>query len=170
MADSTQIRKAKLKLLKSSNPDDELIFPLNPDEVQRSHGPRYAEAPIAGADYSPVFAPGVPPPFQWISNRAEEIRIGFLLVPSLVMTVVTSSFGFGSQDLDVETELAKLDRFMRRDGKTGEPPDLVFTFGDRIDRVRIWSKDVVEKLWTAQLKVQKAQVHLTLRAQRSRSS
>lgn len=174
MAQSS-IRRAKLKMLEPKTPDDELVFALNPSRVERTLAPVYAEAHIAGADYSPTALAGNPPPFQWVSNRVEEIHLEALFMPLFDLgetqnIAASQNPVFGAIEFDIEKDLLTLDRFCWKDNRTNEPPDLVFVFGDRIDRVRIWSKSVQETLWTSQLKCRRATVRLTLRAIRPRTS
>jgi len=159
MADKQTYARVKLKLADGSGPDAELVFPLNPNRVQRSLAPRYVDAPIAGADYTAWSAPGNPPPFQWVSNKDELIHVEFMLIPPGDL--------FGG---DIETELKRLDNFMAVDRSTGEPFNLIFSWGPRVDLVRIISKDVEEKLWTTTLAVQQATVRLTMRTLRMRTS
>ena len=172
MADKQTYARAKLKLADGSGPDAELVFPLNPNRVQRSLAPRYVDAPIAGADYTAWSAPGNPPPFQWISNKDELIHVEFLLIPAIdsVPIIVGNGISQMALDSDVETELKRLDNFMSVDRSTGEPFNLIFTWGPRMDLVRIISKDVEEKLWTGTLAVKQATVRLTMRTLRMRTS
>lgn len=151
--------RAKLGPVNGTSADD-IIFTLNPNKVRRTHAPRYALIPVALADFGPASVPlsaAGAKPFEWTGNSPEEIRIEFLVWEG----------GPDGAD-EVEDTLRRLDKFMLKDGRTGEPPDLVFTFGHRHDVVRIHEKDVEEQLWTWDLRVEKAQVSLVMKAIRSR--
>src|ERR1043165_2567394 len=75
----SDLRQARLGRVERTGVNDELIFPLNPNKVTRSKGPRYAILPVALADYGPQAS--TTPPFEWIGNSFEEIHIEFLLLP-----------------------------------------------------------------------------------------
>ena len=162
-----QITKARLGPVSGTSNDD-LIFELNPERVRRTVAERYADSPVAGADYASDYQG--PAPFQWIANRPEEIRIEFWLIPRfLIRKDANRALTTALQIDDVMEEMAKIDGWRKRDRSTGEPPDLVFTMGPRSDRVRIFEREYDEKLYTPDLRVQQCQVSLTMRAVKFRT-
>lgn len=142
--------KARLAKLNRTGYGDDFFFSLNPSHISRSIMPHYVQVPVANADYF-LSDTASTPPFQWTGNTPEEIRIEFLL------DAVTAN------TQDVEAELLLLDQFMRKSSRTGEPPNLLFFMGYRSDLVRIFSKDVEEKLHDESLNVVQAVVRLTMR-------
>lgn len=130
-------------------PDDrgkEFTFPLNPNRVRYVKSPAYADVPLAG------WGGGVGDagrPIEWNRNKAEDIQVEFMLHAS-------------GQD-NVEDALDALDDLMAKSPRTGEPLDLVFSFGPRRPIVRIVNKDVEPLIWDESLKVKQARVSLTLR-------
>lgn len=151
------VSKARLGPAESNPQLDDLIFPLNPNKIIRSTAPVYAESNVAQADFGRYNPFGGPRSNHWVRNRAEEIRIEFLLVPR-----DRNGNVLNSDNDDVEDHLVLLDRFMQR-GQDGEPPDLIFSMGVRHDRVRIIAKEVDERIFCPDLRVRQASVHLTLR-------
>lgn len=131
-----------------------LQFQYNPREVKRGRRATYAKNTAALADF-PNSTDRQAPAIEWIRNEAEDVSFELLL--------------HRDGDKNVEAELKKLDKMMQPDRSTGEPRDLVLVMGVRSDRVRITEKDVTEKLYAPDLKVQEATVSLRLIAKRSRS-
>jgi hypothetical protein len=80
--------------------------------------------PIALSDHSPR---------EFRSTNATEISIEFEIV--------------APGQSDVEPSLAKLRKFMRKDRRTGEPPDLVLVMGTKQWTVRIDNMEHTPKIW-----------------------
>ncbi len=112
---------------------------LAPHHVRRTYSAVYAPVPVALTEHAPE---------EWKANNPIEIPIEFELV--------------GTQQKDVDGELRKLRRFMKKSRKTGEPPDLLFVMGSKRWTVRIHRMEVTPTLWNDQTNEQRAKVSLTL--------
>ncbi len=131
---------------------DTVTFDLNPEKIIRRRMPQYSEVGAALADYTGNYKG--PSPIQWVRNPPENITLELLLN--------------ANGDKDVEATLKKFEKMQSRtsknpQGKSGEPPDLVFVYGRRSDRVRITSYEVTEERHTSDLRVQRAHVKLDLK-------
>lgn len=131
--------------------DEDLVFQFNPSSIDSEETPQYAANMAALTDYGDPNYSG-PPPSQWVRNPPEMLSLELLL--------------HETGDRDVERSLQRIDGFLRKDARSGEPRDLVFSFGRRHLRVRIRSKRVHATLYTNDLRVQSALVRLQLEVQR----
>jgi hypothetical protein len=113
------------------------ITHLAPNSFRRRYASQYAEVPIALSDHAPR---------EFKSNRATELSLEFEIV--------------GDGQLDVEASLAKLRKFMRKDRRTGEPPDLVLVMGKKSWTVRLDNMEHAPRLWNQDTNEQR--VHVTL--------
>ena len=127
-------------------------FPINPETVDYDRSASYVDVPIALDDIAPG---SKTTSSQWNRNTPEVIHVHFVL------------YTHGKDD--VEADLAKLDRLMEKDPRTGEPSDLLFKHGKLRHRVRIQSKSVKDqKKYSPEGGRQWVQVDLTLRVLRPR--
>ena len=115
------------------------ITNLAPNVFRRTYGATYAPVPIALSDHSPR---------EFRSNNATDLSIEFEIV--------------GDGQRDVEASLAKLRKFMRKDRRTGEPPDLVFVMGQKQWTVRIDHMEHAPKLWNPSTGAQRAHVSMQM--------
>lgn len=113
------------------------ITHLAPNQFQRTYASTYAPVPIALSDHSPR---------EFKSTNATDMQIEFEIV--------------GAGQRDVETSLAKLRKFIRKDKRTGEPPDMVFVMGQKQWTVRIDRMVHTPKLWNPNTGEQR--VHVTM--------
>jgi hypothetical protein len=144
--------RTRLIVAAGSSPND-FDFPINPETVDRDRGATYADVPVALADFSPSSGAT---PIQWVRNNAEQIAVDFALY-------------VGGEFDSIEADLAKLDRLMEIDPRTGEPPDLLLIHGQRRDRVRLVSKSVKDmKKYNRYGAQQWARVSLSLKVLRPR--
>ena len=155
-------QRAILKPADSASSLDEFIFQLNPSQLERGTSARYAEVASA-LDDAPARRSG-PDPLEWTGNRPHTITLKF----TLHYQTKPPRNGQDRSNNDVEDELDLLDRYERKEARTGEPPRLIFRMGQRSDLVRIESKTVTEKIYTSDLRVQWADVSLSLKVLRSR--
>jgi hypothetical protein len=104
---------------------------LAPNQFQRTYSSTYAPVPIALSDHTPR---------EFKATNATDMTVEFEIV--------------GDGQRDVETSLAKLRKYMRKDRRTGEPPVMVFVMGQkqwtvRIDRMvhqpRLWNQSTGEQ-------------------------
>jgi len=139
---------ARLGLLqKGSESDFTFDFALNkngithlaPNVFRRTYGATYAPVPIALSDHAPR---------EFRSNNATDLTIEFEIV--------------GDGQMDVELSLAKLRRFMRKDPRTHEPPDLVFVMGQKQWTVRIDHMEHTPKLWNPNTGEQRVHVSMQM--------
>ncbi len=129
-----------------------VVFQLNPQSISRRRMPLYAEVGAAAADYWSSY--NGPSPLQWVRNPPEQISFELVF--------------YANANEHVETPLKKLDRMMSPvsnapKGSVAGPPDLIFRYGSRSDRVRIMSKEVIEERHNTDLRVQQAHVKLDLK-------
>jgi hypothetical protein len=111
---------------------------LSPD-FKRKHSTAYTVVPIAQSDHTPR---------EFRANNAGELSVNIEI--------------FGDRNIDVEPSLAKLRGYMRKDKRTGEPPDLVLVVGKKSWTVRIDSIEFSPKLWNDKLDEQRVHVALQL--------
>lgn len=115
-----------------------------PNVFHRRYTATYAPVPIALSDHTPR---------EFRATNATDLNIEFEIV------------GAGGQkdgQKDVEASLSKLRKFMRKDKRTGEPPDLVFVMGQKQWTVRIDSMDHTPKLWNADTNEVRVHVAMTM--------
>lgn len=136
------------------NSVDKLRFDLNPNSLRRTRHPQYADVNAALADWTGNYPTNAPSPLEWLRNPPEEISVECL---------------FHRDKGSVDDALEKLDKFMAK-GRNGRPPDLIFSWGKRYDRVFITNKEAEEKIWNDDGSVRQAQVRLTMRTIRARTS
>jgi hypothetical protein len=115
------------------------ITHLAPNMFRRTYAATYAPVPIALSDHAPR---------EFRSNNATDLSIEFEIV--------------GDGQRDVETSLAKLRKFMRKDRRTGEPPDLVFVMGQKQWTVRIDRMEHTPKLWNPTTNEQRVHVAMQM--------
>jgi hypothetical protein len=113
------------------------ITNLAPNTFRRTYGATYAPVPIALSDHAPR---------EFRNNNATDMSIEFEVV--------------GDGQRDVEQSLSKLRKFMRKDKRTGEPPDLVLVMGQKSWTVRIDRMEMTPRLWNPTTNEQR--VHVTL--------
>lgn len=152
-----QATKGRLGPADDRGLSDTVTFDLNPEKITRRRQPQYSEVGAALADYNGKYEG--PSPLQWVRNPPEVITFELLLN--------------ADGNKDVESTLKKFEKMQSRtaknpQGKSGEPPDLVFVYGKRSDRVRITAYDVTEERHTSDLRVQRAHVKLDLKTVVSR--
>ena len=150
-----QLVKGYLGTLRNGQIDRRLQFQYNPKTVDIEREAEYADNKAALADL-PNSSDNALPAAQWLRNKAEEF------------TVETVWHKDGA-DEHVADELQTLDDFMRPDGATGRPLDIVLSMGTRADRVRILRKQVRVELFTKTLQPRRAIVTMRLKAMRSRT-
>ena len=112
---------------------------LAPNIFKRHYGATYAPVPIALSDHVPR---------EFRSTNATELTIEFEIIAP------------GQQDC--EPSLSKLRKFMRKDKRTGEPPDLVLVIGKKSWSVRIETMDHTPKLWNPDTNESRVHVFMTL--------
>src|SRR6185369_9314115 len=95
--------------------------------------------PIALSDHTPR---------EFKANNATDLTVEFEIV--------------GDGQRDVETSLAKLRKFMRKDRRTGEPPDMVFVMGQKQWVVRIDRMTQQPRLWNPNTGEQRVHVSLQM--------
>lgn len=140
---------ARLGPLQSGAPGSDFIFHfelqknqtthLAPSVFRRKYAAQYSLVPIAQSDHMPR---------EFRSTSATDITIEFEIV--------------GAGQKDVEASLAKLRKFMRKDKRTGEPPDLLFVMGQKSWPVRIDSMDHVPRLWNPDTNELRVHVVMTM--------
>lgn len=84
------------------------VAQLAPHRIQRNFAAVYAPVPVAFGDQTPE---------EWKANSPAEITLEFEIV--------------GNGQTAVTANLRKLRKFMRKDRRSGEPPDLVFAIGSQ---------------------------------------
>lgn len=131
--------------------DLELQFDLNPRSIERAYTSRYADVPLARHDGNPNELGQLS---EWSGNGADKLTIDFALYRT-------------DNDKDVEAELTKIDRMRRKDRRTGEPPDMIFVFGQVSDAVRVEAVNLSEKLWSEDGRRQHVDVRMTMRIVRA---
>lgn len=114
------------------------VFNLAPSVFRRRYTTTYAPVAIALSEHTPR---------EFRSINAADLNIEFDVV------------GLSNED-DVDITLAKLRKFIRKDKRTGEPPDLVFQVGPKSWTVRIDTMEIGPKLWNKDGGEQR--VHVTL--------
>lgn len=129
---------------------DDFIFPLRPEKCRREHSASYSPSGVAQADW---IAEAGGAPFSWSRNNPSRITLDFLLVDLKQLT--------GSGTAHIEDFISTLEGFRRKDERTGEPPNLLLTFG-QTDRVRIDTMTIDPRLWDEQLRRKQALVNLVL--------
>ena len=127
--------------------DLELEFALNPRSIERAWSSRYADVALARHDGNPQ-SPGELS--EWGGNSPDKLTIEFMLY----------SVEAGK---DVEREIGKIDRMRRKDSRTGEPPDMIFVFGNASDTVRVETVNLSEKLHAEDGKRQQVDVRMGMR-------
>jgi len=108
-----------------------------PNQFQRTYSSTYAPVPIALSDHTPR---------EFKSTNATDMQVEFEIV--------------GAGQRDVESSLSKLRGFMRKDKRTGEPPDMVFVMGQKQWTVRIDRMVHQPRLWNPNTGEQR--VHVTM--------
>jgi len=144
----------RTRLIVADGPSqNDFDFPLNPETVDRDRGANYVDVPVALDDHSPSSRAQA---IQWVRNNPEQIAVEFALY-------------VGGEFDTIEADLAKLDRLMEKDPRTGEPSDLLLIHGQRRDRVRLVSKSVKDqKKYNQTGAMQWARVSLSLKVVRPR--
>jgi hypothetical protein len=140
------------ELYPADNKADGLIFQYNPEKISRQRQPQYSEVGAAAADYWTKY--NGPSPLQWVRNPPEVISFELLFSES--------------GDKDVEAAIEKVRKMMSPSGSNPRgqvpgPPDLIFSYGNRSDRVRITSASFDEERHTPSLKVQQVRIKLDLK-------
>lgn len=140
---------ARLGPLRSAAPGEDFIFHfdlqrnsvshLAPSAFKRVYAATYAPVPIALSDHTPR---------EFRATSATDLQIEFDIV--------------GDGQLDVERSLKKLRGFMRKDRRTGEPPDLIFVLGAKQWSVRIDRMEQTPKLWNPDTGEQRVHVVLQM--------
>lgn len=113
------------------------ITHLAPNIFKRKYSAQYAPVPIALSDHTPQ---------EFRANSATQLSIEFEIV--------------ADGQRDCEASLSKLRKFMRKDRRTGQPPDLLFVMGKKQWAVRIESMDHTPRLWNPDTNEQR--VHVTI--------
>ena len=141
---------AKIGLLNNKSSSDDFVFDfslnrdattrLAPHHQRRSYSNVYVPVPLALSHHAPD---------EWKANNPIEFGIEFEIV--------------GDGQRNVTADLNKLRKFMRKDKRTGEPPDLVFETGSVFWKVRIHRMDVTPVLWNEKGEEQRVKVSLTMR-------
>lgn len=116
---------------------------LAPKSMMRTYSALYAPSPVAVSDHIPE---------EWRANNSTKIQIEFEIV--------------GTQQLDVESELRRLRKFMRKDRRTGEPIDLVLVLGQKSWTVRIDNMAHTPTLWNENTNEQRCKVSMQFHTQR----
>lgn len=157
---------AKLEPVQGA-PGSAFTFVLNPEHINREYGAVYVTVPVARADWAPSTPAASPPPVSWTRNNPDRISIDFLLVDR-------RSYQTGAGPLDpyasedIENDIRQLEDFRFKDSKTGQPPDLIFTFGPNVDRVRIETMRLEPRLWLPDGRRLQAHVSMTFFVVRAR--
>jgi hypothetical protein len=112
---------------------------LAPNQFQRVYSSTYAPVPIALSDHTPR---------EFKATNATDLTVEFEIV--------------GDGQRDVETSLAKLRKYMRKDRRTGEPPIMVFVMGQKQWTVRIDRMTMQPRLWNANTGEQRVHVSLQM--------
>lgn len=154
------LRQGQLGPVSDPGNQNTILFVLNPTEITRERVPQYAQVQTSLADYTSIYPSTAPAPIEWVRNPPERISFDLLLVTGRDLRAQGIIVPFPSED--VEYELNRLDRMMAKDTRSRQPPDLMFRFGNRVDRVRITNKRVTEQLFSPSLKVTRATVHLEM--------
>jgi hypothetical protein len=138
---------ARIKPINASSTVEDFIFDfavrrggitrLAPKTIRRTYSALYVDVPLALADHSPK---------EWKANAPIDIPIEFEIV--------------GEQQNGVDTELRKLRKFMRKDRRTGEPPDLLLIIGTKQWTVRLNRMEVQPVLWNENTEEQRVKVQL----------
>jgi hypothetical protein len=115
------------------------ITHLAPNQFSRTYSSTYAPVPIALSDHTPR---------EFKSTNATDMTVEFEIV--------------GDGQRDVETSLAKLRKFMRKDRRTGEPPIMVFFMGQKQWTVRIDRMVHQPRLWNPSTGEQRVHVSLQM--------
>lgn len=115
------------------------ITHLAPNQFSRTYSSTYAPVPIALSDHTPR---------EFKSTNATDMTVEFEIV--------------GDGQRDVETSLAKLRKFMRKDRRTGEPPIMVFVMGQKQWTVRIDRMVHQPRLWNPSTGEQRVHVSLQM--------
>lgn len=138
---------AYLGLAKRDKATDDFVFDfelkrrgvthLAPNVFSRDYSATYSPVPIAQSDHTPR---------EFRATNAADISIEFMIV--------------GDGQLDVEASLSKLRRFMRKDKRTGQPPNLILVMGKKSWLVQIDKMKHTPKLWNSEINEQ--QVHVSI--------
>lgn len=138
----------RLGILKGSTSDDfvwnfayqrDAVSQFAPHKLSRETVANYVPVPVALSDHMPE---------EWKGNSAVQIPIEFEIV--------------GDKQRDVNTALRKLRKFIRKDRKTGEPPDLIFVLGNRSWKCRLHRMHEEVVMWNQDANEQRVRVQLTL--------
>lgn len=111
---------------------------LAPHSFRRTYAANYVPVQVALSSHLPE---------EWRSNAPVVMPIEFEVISQKKQTI--------------DGELRKLRRMMKKDARTGEPPDLVFVMGVKQWTVRIFTMDVTPTVWNQQLDEVRARVTLT---------
>lgn len=143
----SQVDKRAARLVPLNDPSNafNFHFALQPNQIthfapnvfRRKYSANYAVVPIALSDHSPR---------EFRANNATELSIEFEIV--------------GDRQVDVERSLKQLRGFMRKDRRTGEPPDMVFSLGSKQWTIRIDSMEHDPRLWNVEANEQRVRVLL----------
>jgi hypothetical protein len=112
---------------------------LAPNQFRRVYAANYAPVSIALSDHAPR---------EFHNTNATELTIEFEIV--------------GDGQRDVENSLAKLRKFMRKDRRTSEPPDMVFVMGQKQWTVRIDRMEHTPRLWNPNTGEQRVHVMIQM--------
>lgn len=112
---------------------------LAPNHVSRRYSNTYVSVPIALADHVPE---------EWKSTNATVLNVEFEI------------YGDGQASIDAEERILR--KFMRKERRTGEPPDLLFQMGSKVWKCRLHDMTVTVTLWNEQTDEQRAKVVLML--------
>ncbi len=143
-------RAARLSPLNDSSNIFNFHFELQPDNIthlapnvfKRRYTSNYAAVPIALSDHAPR---------EFRANNPTELTLEFEIV--------------GAKQLAVERSLKQLRGFLRKDRRTGEPPDMVLVIGDKQWTVRIDTMEHVPRLWNAEANEQRVHVSMNMHTQ-----
>lgn len=138
----------RIGILKGSASDDfnftfsyqsDQVSQFAPHKVSRETTANYVPVPVALADHIPE---------EWKGNNPVQSQIEFEVV--------------GDRQRSVEASLRKLRKFIRKDQRSGEPPDLIFVLGNRSWKCRMHRMHEEVILWNDQANEQRVRVQLTL--------
>lgn len=115
------------------------VAALAPNRIQRNFAAVYAPVPTAFGDQNPE---------EWKANSAGEITLDFEIV--------------GNGQTAVTNTVRKLRKFMRKDRRSGEPPDLIFAIGSQHWTVRIHRLSESPVLWNSDTDESRVKVTATL--------
>ncbi len=141
-----------LKLAQRGQIED-LKFALNPAEVRYSYSTQYAQSLASLTDYGGSY--NGPRPLEWVRNPPDQITFELVL------------YADSPDKADaVEDDIKKLRGFMRKEARSGEPPDLIFRYGAQpLVKCRLVKLGLIPVLMTEDLKMQHAKASIELQVQ-----